>query len=72
MSNYERRIIADLRRSQGKALGKLDARIDRVIHRLKGIEALLVQVQEMVAWYQDLVPVHRAIRDPPPPEDQQG
>ncbi len=52
MTNYEQRLISDLRRSQGKALGKLDKRIDRASDARQRMRADLKDLRDEVAGIQ--------------------
>ncbi len=70
VSNYEQRLISDLRRSQGRAMGKLDARIDRQMAVIKRQRAHLVLLARKVHRLEDLVTAAFLDRDggtPPPP-----
>lgn len=72
MSNYEQRLINDLRRSQGKVIGKLEARIDRLVRSQARVRADLKTLAGTVAKQHSLLMAVFADKDggvsPPPPQ----
>ncbi len=69
MTNYEQQLIRDLRRSQGKIIGKLEKRLDRTQAKLeltrmsaKSTLARLIRLEEL--W---VVTFNKQNGPPPPP-----
>ncbi len=69
MTNYEQQLIRELRRSQGKIIGKLEKRLDRTQAKLeltrgslKAVLARLLRLEEVMA-----VTFRSQDGHPPPP-----
>lgn len=72
MTNYEQRLIADLRRSQGKAMGKIEARLDRANIRIESLREMIKTLAIRLNKAESLVVAAFLDRDgppPPPPKD---
>ncbi len=48
MSNYEQQLIRELRRSQGKVIGKLEKRLDRAVSRAQTISHAVHSQQKRI------------------------
>ncbi len=48
MTNYEQKLISDLRRAQGKAMGRLEKRIDRATERSRTLSTVIQQLLKRI------------------------
>ncbi len=66
MTSYEQRLIADLRRQHGKAMGKLEARIDRAVARNLDLRSDIVILTKRITDLENLISVITFARGVPP------
>ncbi len=67
MTNYEQKLIADLRRQQGRVIGRIEKRLDRANSRHDDLTQTIVKMMIRLQKAEQLLVAAFLDRDGPPP-----